>query len=270
MEVVEDAVASLNGEGYDDFFATEFNVEPENHHGEIEIESYAPRVFIPSKNPPHGEQGVKKRRIEWVTYDEDDGDVDDISITGLEAERSDVAPITQTAQEAFADTIRMSDSEARSEVFGQLREWAQAIKQGCMSLNRVCKRGGLGQPLAEYGTATRRPAPLYRGAKYANENVDGVTIQRGDKPRVVYITGVRGDYSSTYSAVTGEDGDRVDAVSLPDADGLPEGFVVDWERHWVKALREPMRPLLETRGWSWSEILEGHEQTGLSSFEAGT
>jgi len=107
MSVIEDAVEELNGPGYDVFFEDEFGVPPDHHHGEIEVESYAPKVFSPAQNPPHGETGVKKRRIEWQTWDEDDGEIDDISITGLEAVRSDVSPVVTEAQELFAETLRM-------------------------------------------------------------------------------------------------------------------------------------------------------------------
>jgi len=270
LDTVENFAETLNGEGYDQFFKNEMGVDPQHHHGGMEVESFAPKVFIPSQNPPHDLVGVKKRRIEWQTWDDDDGDCDEISITGLEAERSDVAPITKTAQQAFAETLRMDDSTAREQLFPQLREWADDIESGDMALHRVCKRGGLGQNLNEYGSRSRRPAPIYRGAKYTNEHIDGVTVQRGDKPVCVYIEKVTGDYPSTYSATTAEDGDVVDAVSLPDASMLPEGFVINWEKHLAKSLTEPLKPLLDTRFGqnSWTDVRHQHSQEGLSSFAA--
>jgi len=193
-----------------------------------------------------------------------------IEITGLEAVRSDVAPITTTAQEEFAETLRMDDSEAREHLYPKLRNWAQAIRDGDIDIDRVCKRGGIGQPLSEYGSTTRRPSPIYRGAKYANEHIPGVTIQRGDKPMVIYIDGVRGEYPNTYQTTTAEDGNPVDAVSVSDASYLPEEFDVDWNAHWHRTLKKPMKPLLETRfnGDAWSEILHQHEQANISAFEA--
>jgi hypothetical protein len=268
MEIVGEAVEKLNEEGYDEFFEEQFGVDPSQHRGEIEIESYSPTVFIPSTDPPHGEDGVKKRRVEWITWNDDDGeDVDEIDITGLEAERSDIAPITRVAQEEFGETLRMDEGEGREYLFPKLREWAETIKDGEMDLERVAKRQGIGQNLHEYGTQSRRPSPIYRGAKYANENIGDVTIQHGDKPICVYVKDVRGDYPSVYDAVTAEDGDRVDAVALPTASMLPEEFVVDWEKHLDKSLISPMEPLLETRGWPWSDILYDHRQSGLEAFE---
>lgn len=266
MSLVEDAVAQLNGPGYDGFFEQEMGVPPENHHGEIEIESYAPKVFVPSKDPPHDPVGRKKRYIQWETWNDDDGECDEISITGLEAIRSDVAPITQDAQQAFAETLRLDDGEAREQLFPQLRHWAESIQDGEIDLDYVCKRGGIGQSLDEYGTASRRASTFYRGAKYANRVFDTITIQQGDKPRLVHVSDVIGEYPSVYDADTAEDGDPVDAVTVPDPSTLPETFRVNWDTHWIKSLKEPMRPLLETRGWSWSEIIHEHEQSGLNAF----
>jgi len=151
-----------------------------------------------------------------------------------------------------------------------LREYATAIKDGSMALSKVCKRKGIGQNLTEYGTTNRRPAPIYRGAKYANDHIEGVTIQHGDKPALIYVDTITGQYPTTYSATTAEDGDVVDAIALPDPSQLPDGFVVDYEKHYRKTLRDPMKPLLATRFGQnpWANVLHQHEQSGLTAFEA--
>lgn len=272
LVVVMDIVEQLNTEGYDQFFQEKHNVPPERHHGEIETEMYAPKVFIPADDSapdyPHTDVGVKKRRIEWQAWNEDDGECDEIDITGLEEQRSDSMPVIQHAQRQFAETLRMDTSEAKEWLFPQLRELAESVQNGDIALSRVCKRGGIGQDLSEYGTATRRAGPLYRGAKYANQNIDGVTVQQGDKPAVVYVERVPDEYPNTYDADTAEDGDVVDAVSLPNPENLPGGFEVAWDRHWEK-FRSSMNPLLDTRGWPWSDILNSHEQDSLQSFAVG-
>jgi len=268
LRVVGDIVEQLNNEGYERILAEEFGVPPEHQHAAIEIESFAPRLFIPSQNPPHDPVGVKKRYIQWESWNDDDGEVDKTAITGLEAVRSDVAPVITEAQELFAETLRMDTSEAREWLFPQLRELAESVQNGTIDLVDACKRGGIGQDLSEYGTSQRRAGPLYRGAKYANANIDGVTIQRGDKPALVYIERVPDGYPRTYDATTAEDGDPVDAVALADPSNLPEGFVVDYDSHWGK-VKAAMKPLLDTRfgADTWSEILHQHEQSGLSAFE---
>jgi hypothetical protein len=146
---------------------------------------------------------------------------------------------------------------------------ATSIRDGSIELDRVCKRGGIGQDLSEYGTQSRRASTFYRGCKYANQNIDGVTIQQGDKPRLVHVSDVRGEeYPSVYDAETAEDGDPVDAVTVPDPSHLPDAFVVDYETHWQK-FKESMEPLLDTRfgANTWDDILHSHEQAGLGQFE---
>jgi len=198
---------------------------------------------------------------------EDGEEHDNLSITGLEYVRSDTAPIIQDSQWKFAETLRMDQSEAREYLFPYLREQAEAVQSGNVELDYVCKRGGIGQDLSEYGTANRRASTFYRGCKYANQNIDGVTIQQGDKSRLVHIKDVQGDYPSVYDTHTAEDGDPVDAVTVPDPSQLPDEFVVDWDSHWVY-YREAMKPLLETRfgGEAWNQCLHNHSQTNLNSF----
>ena len=265
---VNTAVEKLNTEGYDELADQLFGVSPAHREIEIEVESFAPRLFIPSQNPPHDRVGIKKRYIQHETWNDDDGDCDDISITGLEAERSDVAPLTRQAQEAFADTLRVDDSTAREQLFPQLRSWDEQIENRNMALERVCKRKGIGQSLHEYGSESRKPAPIYRGAKYANKHINGVTLQHGDKPSVIHVDQVTGDYPSTYAATTGEDGEVVDAVALPDVSSLPDGFRVDWEKHKDKSLLSPLTPLLATRFGAdpWTQVIDQHEQSGLTAF----
>lgn len=269
MDLIGDAVERLNGEGYDTFFAEEMGIPTDRHHGEIEIESYAPTVFVPSRDPPHGEIGVKKRYITWETWNDDDGECDELSITGLEAERSDVAPITQEVQQLFAETLRMNDTEAKEWLYPRLRTLVNDALDGRMALTRLCKRKGIGQDLSEYGSATRKASTFYRGAKYANDQLAGVTIQRGDKPAMVYLTSVPVEgYDETFSAETAEDGQPVDVVTLPDPSQLPDGFAVDYEKHVTKTIEDPLRPLVETRfgKGAWNEIITNTEQTGLGGF----
>jgi len=270
LRVVGEAVEWLNEEGYDDLMAEEFGVDPANHHTEIEIESFSPRLFIPSQNPPHDDVGVKKRYISWETWNDDDGECDQLSITGLEAERSDIAPVTREAQNLFADVLRLDDGPARRELYPQLRDLAESIRSGEIALSRICKRGGIGQNLHEYGTTNRRPSPIYRGAKYANEHIADVTIQHGDKPACAFIDKVGEEYPSTYTATTAEDGDVVDAITLPDPSLLPDAFQVDYEKHFQKTLKEPLEPLLNTRfgSDSWSEIIHQHSQQNISMYSS--
>jgi len=84
----------------------------------------------------------------------------------------------------------------------------------------------------------------------------------------IYVESVPEGYPRTYDADTAEDGDVVDAVSLPNPENLPDGFEVDWQRH-LQKFKSSMNPLLDTRGFPWSDILNSHEQDSLESFAVG-
>jgi DNA polymerase I len=267
-----------------------FDVPADEHRAAIEIESYAPQVFVPAKDAVtrDPEEGVKKRYIEWVTWDDDDGEVDYVDVTGLEYERSDVAPVTKDVQWEFAQQVLREDESAAVEaLFPYLRDVVASVRTGEAELDDVCKRKGLGKPLDSYGSPDKRPWPIYRGAKYVNQTFDDVTIQQGDKPRLVYVEDVLGGrrppssaetpadspldrgetYPSTYTATTAEDGDRVDALAVPDASIVDERtFRIDYEKHAEKTVLDPLEPLLETWGYSWDDVLSGTEDATLDSF----
>jgi len=68
LTTAADAVSDLNEFVYDEMMAELFGVDAEHHRASIEVEAFSPRVFVPSKNPPHGDEGVPKRYIKWTTW----------------------------------------------------------------------------------------------------------------------------------------------------------------------------------------------------------
>jgi len=268
LSATNEIAERLNEVHYPEFMHESFGVPRDRTHMEIEVESFSPRVFVPQRNPsdPTDDRGVKKRRGEWFTV-VDGEEVDYIALIGVEAVRSNVATVTTEAQEHFFEEVcREGYVDAKDSVFKDLRDRHERIVAGEYTLSDMAKRGGIGQPLSEYGGPEQTPGPRYRGAKYANREIDGVTIREGDKPLVYYVEDVRGDLPSTYVADTKEDGELVDAIAVNDPRDLPDTVRLDYEKHAAKTLVEPMEPLIQTLGWSWTDILEGHEQTGLESF----
>ena len=283
---VEDIVTYLNGPGYDEFMEDTFGIDETDHYQEIENESYAPSLFVPqdfdateaqlqehleySRNSDGDVSvGVKKRYAQWITVDEGD-EVDELKYTGLEAVRSDVADVTQEAQKYILSLLLRRDfSAAWKEIAPYLRDLHDQISAGEYPLGEIAKRGGIRKPPEEYGSASRSPQPIYRGAKYADEHFDGVTIRAGSKPLTYYVKSV-GDYPSTYTAETGENGDVVDAVAVEEPSDLPDDVVIDYEKHTRKVLEEPLTPILKTIGKSWSEVKHGHNQVGFDEFAATT
>jgi hypothetical protein len=150
-------------------------------------------------------------------------------------------------------------------VYETIDEAATAIENGDIPLSDIARPKGMSKPPTEYGTPTRTPMPTYRGATYANQHL-GQNVQGGDKPYLLYIDRVRGDYPHTYTAETAEGGDAVDAVSMNDADELPDSFVVDRSKMVEKTLQDPLTPILSAMNWSFEDARADTEQSDMSTF----
>lgn len=270
IPLLEDAVDHLNNDGYNEFMRHEFGCD--THHMEVELESYAPRVFVPSNNPPHGDEGVKKTYAQWITLD-DYEEVDEISITGFEAKRSDVADITIDVQKDILEAILRRDrQDAKGYVYELIRDVTDRFMDETVKLDELGKRQGIGQALSEYGSEHRSASTHPRGAKYAENNIEGEDIGQGSKPMVFYIKSIVCDcddahHPSTYSTESAEDGSVVDAISVEDVTNLPDCVEIDYEKHLEKTVYGPIRPIIQTMGWKIDEMLHGHEQKGLAAFE---
>jgi DNA polymerase elongation subunit (family B) len=265
LEMVQSACRELNERAYPSYMAEEFGVPEDRHYMEVEVESYASSAFVPATDydDPRGE-GRKKRYAQHVSWDEGE-EVDEVDVTGFEAVRSDTSPLTTQLQTWVLDQLTRHGRDARTDIFGVCKAVEQAVRDGKVPVEQIAKRGGIGQPLAEYGTSSRRPSPLYRGAKYADEYL-GVDLSEGSKPFVVYLESPDGLPRSTYLSETAENGDVVDAISVEHARDLPESLDVAWTKHADKAITEPLRPILRTIGWSWAGIRDETVQAGLANF----
>jgi len=263
IEMGEEACEHVNTVSYADYMAEEFGVEGK-HHMEVEVESYASSVFVPARDYERLEDGVKKTYAQRIGWDEGEF-CDEVSITGFEAVRSDTSPLTTKLQTWVLDQLTRHGTDAREDIFAVCKVVEQAVRDGAVPVEAVAKRGGIGQPLDEYGTSSRRPSPLYRGAKYADEYL-GVDLSEGSKPFVVYLETPDGLPRSTYLSETAENGDVIDAISVEHARDLPENLDVAWTKHADKAITEPLRPILRTMGYSWAGIRDDSVQRGLEAF----
>jgi len=266
-----------DADGYASFMPETFGVDPSRHYMEVEVESYSPRLFVPRSSGATSDtrrDGVKKRYAERVTWEEG-AECDELDVTGFEYVRSDTADVTAEAQDRVLETILTDPpQQAKSSVYEYLRETLSAIRDGDVDLARIGKRSGLGQSLDEYGTSSRTPQPVYRGAKYADQHVDGEAISEGSKPMCFYVDAVAcgddclGDHPPTYSAETAEDGDPVDAIAVEDPTNLPPCITIDYDTTAEKLVENPVRPIVETMGWDWTAIEHGHEQVRFGEVNA--
>ncbi len=263
VKISEEKLQYINDIWYDEFAKEEFGMD--RHKFEVELEKYSRSFFMLG--------GTKKRYAEWVWWDEDDGNLkerneDYISITGLEATRSDTANITQKAQKKVLEMILKNDLDtAKEKVYSYLEDLENGIRSGDIPLSDVGQRSGIGQPLSKYGSKDRTPQPIYRGAKYVNEFINNESIGEGDKPYKFYVEGINERYSlpKTYSSDTAEDGKPLDAVAVSDIENM-KYFKVNFDKMIDKILKSPIEPILHQLSWNYGNAVNGVEQISMSDF----
>lgn len=227
---------------------------------EIEVESVSDGIFFKGKNNGQSDEGVKKRYVQRVVWNDDDMWLDEpeVEITGFEYVRSDVAQITKDVQQqTFEHLLNKNLSDAEEAVKEYVTGIIHDAISGDMDDNRLGIPFGIGQDLGKYGSKDRTPQPCYRGAKYANSEIYGERAITTSSDAIYFYTqeGYTGEYRKTYSATTKEDGRYVDAISVLDADDVPDGFRIDRRKMVEKTIIGPMEAIFNTLGWGidWAE-----------------
>jgi len=278
---VASVVERINGDVLEEFIPRRFGVNGE-HHQELEIESYSPRLFIPLENA-NSEGAAKKTYAERVALEECDSsesdveygvssfeEIDDdhaIDITGFEYVRSDSADVTADVQQTVLEAILTEPiNAARETVCETIRSVVEEIRTGERDLADIGDREGLSKDPDEYGTPDRTPQPQFRGAKYAKRFIEGER-PGGGKVYKYAVDRIGEGYPSVYRSETAENGERVDYVAVEDPSNLPKEIHVDVDAQIDDVVRGPLEEILATMGWSWSEAIHEHEQTGLTAFE---
>lgn len=223
----------------------------------------------------------------------------DISISGFEYVRSDTATITKQVQlRVLTDILLATDTE--SEIEPYLQDVVDDIRNGEYELSALARPKGVSQPLDEYGWVDledakadeitdrvraneglyrQRAGPTYRGAKYANDHIDGENITTGTKPVKIPIETIRDDGSTYPHAYQYESyptdgrpsppevGDPVDAVAVEDTSNLPtDVFIPDYDTMITKSVRDPIESMLETINLDWEDIQSTGTQSGLDQW----
>ena len=258
---------------YPEFMNERFGIR--NGNMAVEIESYAESALFMNK---------KKRYAQWVRWDEGDL-VDEIEVKGFELVRSDSAKITERVQRRVLEMILKID-DPKQDVSDYLREEWQSVVDGDVDLDQIGKPSAINSHVWTYGYSEQddgsynyyTPQPHIRGARYANNYIDGESIETG-KPTMFYCDGVSSvsglpetyEYENKLQADADDpvmvERDRpFDAIAVEDIRNLPEGVLIDWEKMGEKTLKDPIEPIAEVMGWTWTDLTSEGTQTGLASY----
>jgi len=277
MEDVVAVVDEINEVHYPQWLTETFGVDYSTEHQEVETESYARRLFVPSSDPSDPTAtGSKKRYAQYMQLEDcetEEADVvingtpfeivDEVNATGVEAIRSDTSDATTEVQLWVLEQLVKRGEAAQNDIFEVLAAVDDVAHNGKVAPSWLAQRGGLSKDPSEYGSKKRRASPIYRGAKWANKHLDAEISD--DKPQKYAVDSV-GNYPSTYDTDTAEDGDVVDWISLPQSMDVPDDISIDYETMADKSIRQPLTPIIETMGWSWGEVESRTIDTSLEAF----
>jgi DNA polymerase elongation subunit (family B) len=251
-----DATEQVN-DAIDDYTADTFGLpSPDNARMELECESYASRIFFKSE---------KKRYAQLPMWDDDSGWLDDpdISITGFEYVRSDVAQVTKDVQYDVLEVLLRDETPTFDAVKPIITDLIDAVMDESLDDNDLGIRFGMSEPADSYGSPTRTPMPQFRGARYANEYIYGTeAIDATSDPMYFYIDSIFHDCElpQTYRQDTAAQGDYVDAISVLDASDIPDGVTIDRPKMVRKTILSAVEDIVTTMDettdgdWDYSEL----------------
>lgn len=190
--------------------------------------------------------GRKKRYAGHKIWDVDDGDVDEIGITGFESQRSDSTELAAEVQEEVISKILKDASfETISDYVGThidtIKSDIDIRKHGIPSV--------VNKDITDYPNGPRK-----RAVQYSNQylNADwGV----GDSPWLVYVD------------ETPDDLPPIDVIAIEWTDSIPDGFTVDGPKMVEKNLQQPLDSIIGIAGYDWREIKSGRKAQSIEPTE---
>ena len=183
--------------------------------------------------------GSKKRyagRIVWKEGKDIDGEIDTV---GFESQRSDSPELTSEVQPEVVN--RILSGEGFNEVSEYIRGIISDFKQREMEMYKIALPASLGQGLHEYGNTQ-----VARACRFSNKNL-GKTWSEGDDPWIYFV-------KKTPAMTPG-----TDVIALDWDEEPPEGYELDDNAIFDRALKGPLLPILREIGWRWTEVKQGSQ-----------
>lgn len=183
-------------------------------------------------------QAGKKKRYAGLVVWKEGKDIDnDIDTSGFESQRSDSPELTEIVQPEVIRRILMG--QGFDEISEYIRGLIDDVKTGEMPLYHIALPKTLNKAVDEYGNT-----PAARAARFSNQYLDG-NWSEGDDPWMYYIESNPPMTPST------------DVIALNWDEEIPVDYEVDYNKHFERALKAPLKPILDEVGWRYTELTQG-------------
>ena len=235
-------------ERYDEFAKEELNAD--EHYFQIEFEKLYDKFF---------QSGKKKRYAGLINWKEGKF-TDEIDNVGFETNRSDYS---KAAKDIISDTIEMilrgSDFD---ELHSEIMSTISALKNGEIESDIFGIPAAVKQDFDDYESETT----AVKGSRYANEHFDA-GIQPGDKPKMNYVKRILPNEDGVVNyPMPDRDLDKTQVCCWMNYKDIPSVVEWDWEYYIEKQIKQPLERIFIGTQWSWSEVISGNKQPGLSEF----
>jgi DNA polymerase I len=186
-----------------------------------------------------------KKRYAGIMIWKDGRKTDKLVTTGFETIRTDTSKLGKEIQNNVFKMVLNGSSE--KEVVDYIKMEVKKIKNGEYSIEQIAIPKGISKKTDDYDTNVAH----IRAVKYSNQYL-GTNFMTGDKPKVLWIKDVRGNYPKT------------DIVCIEEGMELPKEFIVDRDAMAEKIVHMKIRSIFENIGWSYSKVEQ--DNYSLSDF----
>ena len=194
--------------------------------------------------------GKKKRYAGNIVWKEGKDIPGEIDTVGFESQRSDSPELTEEVQPEVIN--RILSGEEFDAVSTYIQDIIRDIKSGDIELYQVGLPATINKPLNEYGNTQTA-----RACRYSNEHLDGNWTQ-GDDPWIYFIRETPPMTPAT------------DVLALEWDEELPDGYELEYNEIYRRALKAPLEPILGEMDWRFTELKEGAKTKSAAdwSYEA--